>query len=88
MNEMAVLDVSREAVWTLLLVSAPMLAVALIVGIAIALIQALTTIQEMTLTFVPKMVAMLVVAVVASPFMIATLVKFTHSLFERIVAGG
>ncbi|MCU0838854.1 MAG: flagellar biosynthesis protein FliQ [Rhodospirillales bacterium] len=88
MDEMAVLEVSRQAVWVMLLVSAPMMVIALVVGVAIALIQALTTVQEMTLTFVPKMVAMLVIAIVTLPFMLTTMVEFTHGLFDRIVAGG
>jgi len=75
-------------VWVMLLVSAPMMAVALVVGVVIALVQALTTVQEMTLTFVPKMVAMVVVAVLTLPFMVTTMVEFTHALFDRIVAGG
>jgi flagellar biosynthetic protein FliQ len=88
MDEMALLEVGRDAMWVTFLVSAPMLIAALVVGVAIALIQALTTVQEMTLTFVPKMVAMLVVAVVTLPFMLTTLSEYTRSLFDRIVAGG
>jgi flagellar biosynthetic protein FliQ len=64
-----VLDVARDAILTLLLVSAPLMLVALVVGVAISLFQALTQIQEMTLTFVPKILAMFIAMLVALPFM-------------------
>jgi flagellar biosynthesis protein FliQ len=54
----------------------------------VALLQALTTIQEMTLTFVPKIVAMLLALVLFLPFMLTTLIEFTQRLFERIAQGG
>ncbi|RVA51427.1 flagellar export apparatus protein FliQ, partial [Mesorhizobium sp. M7A.F.Ca.US.001.01.1.1] len=63
MNEADALDIVQYAVWTVLVASAPVVLVAMVVGIGIALIQALTQVQEITLTFVPKIVAiMLVVA--------------------------
>ena len=55
MTEAAVLDILRQSLWTALIVSTPILAVALVVGLAIGLVQALTSVQEMTLTFVPKL---------------------------------
>ena len=69
MNEVEAIEIGREAILTMLKVAAPIMIMALIVGLAIALFQALTSIQEMTLTFVPKIVAILVVLAVASPFM-------------------
>ena len=87
MNETAVLEIGREATWVLLLVAAPMLIVGTLVGIAVALLQALTTIQESTLTFVPKIVAMMLAMILFLPFMTTSLIEFTQRLFDRIVAG-
>ena len=64
-----VLDIARDAILTLLIVSAPLMLVGLVVGVAISLFQALTQIQEMTLTFVPKILAMFFAMLVALPFM-------------------
>jgi flagellar biosynthesis protein FliQ len=58
LNEIAVLELGREATWVMMLVAGPLLVVGTVVGVVVALLQALTTIQEMTLTFVPKIVAM------------------------------
>ena len=87
MNETAVLEIGREATWVLLLVAAPMLIVGTLVGIAVALLQALTTIQESTLTFVPKIVAMMLAMILFLLFMTTSLIEFTQRLFDRIVAG-
>ena len=69
MTEAEVLDILRQGLWTAMVVSAPILAVALIVGLAIGLVQALTSVQEMTLTFVPKLVAIFFTLVVMGPWM-------------------
>jgi len=84
MESAEIIDLAREGVWVLLLVSAPMVLTALFVGFAISLVQALTQIQETTLTFVPKMVAMLLVMVLALPFMLQSLEHYGQKLFERI----
>lgn len=84
MESAEIIDLAREGVWVLLLVSAPMVLTALFVGLAISLVQALTQIQETTLTFVPKMVAMLLVMVLALPFMLQSLEHYGQKLFERI----
>lgn len=80
-------DAMRQGLWVAVMISAPMLAVALIAGITIGLFQALTSIQEMTLTFVPKVLAMLVVFWVSMSFMSDTLVEFFRNgiipLIER-----
>ena len=68
-----VMDIAQEAMWVLLKVCAPILLTALIVGLVIALFQALTQIQEMTLTFVPKIIAIFVAMVIFLPFMGQTL---------------
>ena len=88
MNEIAVLELGREATWVMMLVAGPLLVVGTVVGVVVALLQALTTIQEMTLTFVPKIVAMLLALVLFLPFMLTTLIEFTQRLFERIAQGG
>ncbi|MGB7079448.1 MAG: flagellar biosynthesis protein FliQ [Xanthobacteraceae bacterium] len=77
-----VLDVSRDAIKTLLLVSAPLMLVGLVVGVAISLLQALTQIQETTLVFVPKILAIFVALLVALPFMADAL----QANFLRIAA--
>lgn len=84
MESAEIIDLAREGIWVLLIVSAPMVLTALFVGFAISLVQALTQIQETTLTFVPKMVAMLLVMVVALPFMLQSLEHYGEKLFDRI----
>jgi flagellar biosynthetic protein FliQ len=84
LNEITVLELGRESTWVMMLVAGPLLLVGTLVGVIVALLQALTTIQEMTLTFVPKIVAMLLFL----PFMMTTLIEFTQGLFERIAQGG
>jgi len=88
MNPADVLDVSREAVVVMLKIGTPVLLLALLVGLAIALFQALTQIQEMTLSFVPKIIVIFVSLLLLMPFMMSTLVTFGQSLMDRIVALG
>lgn len=83
-----VLDVGRDAIMVLLKVSAPLLICGLVVGVVISLFQALTQIQEMTLVFVPKIVAMFVVLVLALPFMGDVLSEHMNRIAALIVAGG
>jgi flagellar biosynthetic protein FliQ len=82
-----VLDVARDAILTLVLVAAPLMLVGLAVGVAISLFQALTQIQEMTLTFVPKILAMFLAMLVALPFMGDVLNGHMARLATRIVGG-
>ena len=82
-----VLDVARDAIITLVLVSAPLMLVGLVVGVAISLFQALTQIQEMTLTFVPKILAMFAAMLIALPFMGDVLQAHVMRLMARIVGG-
>jgi flagellar biosynthesis protein FliQ len=79
-----IVGIMAEAIRVALMISAPVLLVGLIVGVAISLLQAVTQVQEMTLVFVPKIVASLVVLVAALPWMINLLVSFTHNLFSNI----
>jgi flagellar biosynthetic protein FliQ len=79
-----VVGLMAEAIKLMLLVSAPALIVGLVVGVAISLFQAVTQIQEMTLVFVPKIVAVMVVLVAALPWMINIMVTYTHNLIANI----
>jgi flagellar biosynthetic protein FliQ len=88
MNATDVLEVSREAVIVMLKIGAPILSMALAVGLVVSLFQALTQIQEMTLSFVPKILVIFVSLLVLMPFMLATITGFGQSLMDRIVALG
>lgn len=85
MEAAEIIDICREAIWTLMIVAAPVMLASLIVGLTVSLFQALTQIQEATLTFVPKVVAMLLVLGLSLPFMLNELTDFTHKLTEKIV---
>ena len=84
MESADIIHVTREGIWVLMLVSAPMMITALVVGLGVSLVQALTQIQETTLTFVPKLVAMLIVMMLALPFMLQSLQDYGNEIFERI----
>jgi len=88
MTEGIIFDTLRQALWVAVLISTPLLSVALIAGVAVGLFQALTSVQEMTLTFVPKVVAMLVVFWVSMSFMTSTLISFFTDRIIPLIAGG
>ena len=88
MDENLIFDVTRQALWIAVQMSAPLLAVALVTGVVIGLFQALTSVQEMTLTFVPKVGLMLAVVWVTMSFMTATLGSFFSGQILPLVAGG
>ncbi len=88
MNEIEVLDISREAVFTLLKVVTPILLVALFVGLIIGIFQALTQIQEMTLAFVPKILGVFITLIILFPFMLNQMRQLSETLFDKIVSGG
>ncbi|SDL17781.1 flagellar biosynthetic protein FliQ [Paracoccus chinensis] len=88
MDENLIFDVTRQALWIAVQMSAPLLVVALVIGVAIGLFQALTSVQEMTLTFVPKVGLMLAVFWVTMSFMTATLGSFFTGRILPLVAGG
>jgi flagellar biosynthetic protein FliQ len=88
MSEIAFFDILRQSLWIAVAMSAPMLGVALVAGIAVGLFQALTSVQEMTLTFVPKVLAMLVVFWVSMSAMTAMLVDFFKGQVIPVIAGG
>ena len=81
------LSIARDAIIVALKLGAPAMLLALGVGLVISFIQALTQIQEMTLTFVPKMVVILLSLLLFLPFMLSTLTSFTESLMGRIISG-
>ena len=83
-----VLDVARDSIITLVLVSSPLMLVGLAIGVAISLFQALTQIQEMTLVFVPKIIAIFVAMIIALPFMGATMSGYMTRVADMIVTGG
>jgi flagellar biosynthesis protein FliQ len=82
------LDIARDGIWTLIIISAPMMIVGLTVGVVIALFQALTQIQEMTLVFVPKIMAIFVTMLIALPFMGATMSAYMNRVVDLIITGG
>jgi flagellar biosynthesis protein FliQ len=84
MTSDAVIGLMAETIKITLLISAPMLIVGLVVGVVISLLQAVTQIQEMTLVFVPKIVAVMITMVAALPWMINLLVSFTQNIFANI----
>ena len=88
MNGAEVLDVGRDAIWLTIQLCAPVLLVGLVVGVVIGLFQALTQIQEMTLTFVPKVVLVFGALLLLMPFMLSTLITFTQQLADRIIGMG
>ncbi|MGH6714761.1 MAG: flagellar biosynthesis protein FliQ [Bradyrhizobium sp.] len=81
------LDVARNAIWTLLLVSSPLMVVGLVVGVVVSLFQALTQIQEQTLAFVPKILAMFITLLLALPFMAEVMHGQMMRISSRIIAG-
>jgi flagellar biosynthesis protein FliQ len=87
MNEADALDIFRAGLWTVLLAAGPAVLAAMVVGVVVALLQALTQIQEATLTFVPKIVAVLLVAGVSAPFIGSQIGIFTDLVFSRIQSG-
>jgi flagellar biosynthetic protein FliQ len=87
MSEAEVLDILRQALWVSLVISTPILAIALVVGLGIGLLQALTSVQEMTLTFVPKLLAMIGVFWITMGFMTQTMVGFFTERLVPLIAG-
>lgn len=87
MSESDIYDTLRQGLWIAVMMSAPLLAVALVAGVLVGLFQALTSVQEMTLTFVPKVGAMLAVFWVSMSFMTSTLVSFFTDRIIPLIAG-
>jgi flagellar biosynthetic protein FliQ len=84
MNESVALALARESLWIALQVGAPILGVTLAVGIAVSIVQAVTQVNEMTLTFVPKFIGVFVAMLIFGPWMLETMVNFTAALFGNM----
>jgi len=87
MSESDIYDALRQGLWVAVLISTPLLSVALVAGVVVGLVQALTSVQEATLTFVPKVGAMLAVFWVSMSFMTTTLVAFFTDRIIPLIAG-
>ena len=85
MTEEFVITIAQNAVYTVLLVSAPMLGLALVIGLAIGVFQAVTSINEMTLTFIPKIVIVIIAVVVFAPWIMKIMQTFTNEIFESTI---
>lgn len=84
MTETFVMSLGRDALMMTLLLGAPMLGVSLVVGLIVSLFQAVTQINEMTLTFVPKLLALTLVFILLGPWMLQQIIHFTARLFEML----
>lgn len=84
MNANEVMEIGKNAIWVLLEISIPILLVALFVGLIISLFQALTQIQEATLSFVPKIIAISAALIIFLPIMGESLINFSNELFSKI----
>ena len=87
-DEILFFDTLRHGLWVAVIVSLPILVAALLAGVSIGLVQALTSIQEMTLTFVPKLAAIVAVFWMSMGFMTQSLVSFFHDRVVPLIAGG
>ena len=88
MNSLDFIEISREGLIVMLKIGAPIMLIALITGLSISLVQALTQIQEMTLAFVPKILVIFLSLLMFLPFMMSTLTTFSHRMFDRIISLG
>lgn len=87
MNPADALDISQAAIWTVIVAASPAVMAAMAVGVTIALLQALTQVQEMTLTFVPKIIAILLVMSLSAPFIGSVIFTFAEQTYARIPNG-
>lgn len=87
MNEADALELLRAAIWTIINGSGPAVAAAMFVGLIIALFQALTQVQEATLTFVPKIIAVFIALTISAPFIASQIHTFTEDIYSRIEKG-
>ncbi|MEK9722374.1 MAG: flagellar biosynthesis protein FliQ, partial [Rhodospirillaceae bacterium] len=84
MNEAAVVEIGREALWVIIQVAGPIMMAGLAIGLTIALFQALTTIQEMTLTFVPKILVLFPAVILFLPWRMQVVTVFANQMFDRL----
>ena len=88
MNQADVLEISRLTFFVILKAGGPIMAAGLVIGLLIAVFQTLTSIQEMTLTFVPKIIIIFAAVIVFMPFMMTSVLEFSNTLFDMIVGLG
>ena len=84
MSPESALDIFRQALTTALLVASPMLGVGLVVGLLISILQAVTQVHEMTLTFIPKMIGVVIALIVTLPWMLRLMLGYTTTLFSSL----
>ena len=84
MDTSTVVELGRQSLWVTVLISAPLLGVALFVGLVIGILQAATSINEATLSFIPKLAAMAIALALVGGWQLTTLVDYTRSIFQRI----
>lgn len=84
MSQEFVITIAQKAIYTLFVVSGPLLVIALVVGLIVSIFQATTQIQEQTLAFIPKIVAVLVALIFFGPWMLTKLVEFTFAIFSNL----
>ncbi len=84
MTEDVVLSLGRDAIWTTVLLAGPLLIAALVVGLVVSILQAITQINEATLTFIPKMLAIVVMMVILAPWMTQMITSYTTELFTSL----
>lgn len=84
MEQGLVIDLAQDAIFTVLLIAGPMLGLGLLVGLAVSIFQATTQIQEQTLAFIPKIIAVFGAIIVFGPWMLSVAVEFTHNLFANV----
>jgi flagellar biosynthetic protein FliQ len=84
MNDAQVMAIAGEALWIALLVSAPILAVSLLIGVLVSILQAMTQVNEATLSFVPKLLGVFAISAVMGPWMVGTMVQYTARVFAAL----
>jgi len=84
MTDVLIIKIMREALMTILIVSAPMLGIGMLVGLIVSIFQTTTSIQEQTLTFVPKIIAIFAALIIFGAWMLRTLVNYTNNIFMLI----
>ena len=88
MNEAVVLGLMREALWVSLIVGGPILGISLVVGVVVSILQAVTQVNEQSLSFVPKVIAVFVGLLLFGPWMLETMLGFTATLFTNMASYG
>lgn len=86
MSAEQIIDIARDAIWTIIKCSAPMLLISLVIGLIVSLFQTVTSIQEQTLTFVPKFIAIMAMVILAGNWILNNLVEYMNDLFTQFSA--